>query len=404
MFFSSASFFSFFILVQLITPVHSLSALPEVATERLSRLNLDSIHDRESRFEDLYISITEMEENELDKRIAAAARLDPHLLMQFLLSTYVLINHVIESILTQKFRQRIRMQNLFTEISIHLFEIWLRIEVPKELSDQTETFRDSKMVSGIRNNIKKIVRKREGQQVAYSILCLFNGLPNGCVLPLIIRDLTLLLKSMGIILLLCFPEKGKNNILHGFFIKMYYRLDSKGCSDSNKLSETLKQTTDQMENHQIETKNAIENSGVLIDVICEGVSLIMETFILTSALINLPKDKINFFVLLKHVILGGLTFQYIGVVRGRSYGELLSSTLGKEILESIQISFKKLNDVISQLSLEHFMSLFNGQKLVDENEAKNETIRSKKKSEKVNASKISVPNKNGRKKKKKSSN
>jgi hypothetical protein len=130
----------------------------------------------------------------------------------------------------------------------------------------------------------------------------------------------------------------------------------------------------------------------------------METYVLTSALTNLPKDKINFFVLLKDIILGGLIFQYIGVVRGRSYGELLSSTLGTETLESIQVSFRKLNDVISQLSLEHFMSLFNGQRLVDENEAKNETTHSKKKSEKDNASKISVPNKKDRKKKKKSSN
>mmetsp|Transcript_17987 Transcript_17987/g.17307 ORF Transcript_17987/g.17307 Transcript_17987/m.17307 type:complete len:397 (+) Transcript_17987:143-1333(+) len=396
MFFSSVIFF--FILIHLVAPIISLSALPEVATERPSRLRLDSFHDRESRFEDLYISITDMKENELDKRIAAAARLDPFLFVQFLLSTYVFINHIIEPLLLQKFRQRIRMQNLFTEISIHLFEIWLKIVTPKELSDQTGLFCDNKVVCDIRNDVMKIVGKREGQQVAYSILCLLNGSPNGCVLPLIIRDLSLLLKSIGLILLLCFPEIGKN--------KIYHRTYSKGSSKSINASEPSKQDTDQMEIHQLENEMKLNNSGSLIDVICEGISLIMETYILTYALTNLTKDKLNLFVLLKHIILGGLTFQYIGVVRGRSYGELLSSKLGTKTLESIQMNFRKLNDVISQLSLEHFISLFNGQKLQDFGETIDEidTNHSTKKSKKNNATQISFSNKKGKKKKKKLSN
>jgi hypothetical protein len=378
MFFSSVIFF--FILIHLVAPI--ISALPDVVKERSSRLRLDSFHDRESRFEDLYISITDMKENDLDKRIAAAARLDPFLFVQFLLSTYVLINHIIE-------------------ISIHLFEIWLKIVTPKELSDQTGLFCDNKVVSEIRNDVMKIVGKREGQQVAYSILCLLNASPNGCVLPLIIRDLSLLFKSVGLILLLCFPEIGKSMI--------YSRTYSKGSNKNINISETSKQNTDQMENHQFENEMKIDNSGFLIDVICDGISLIMETYILTYALTSLPKDKLNFFVLLKHIILGGLTFQYIGVVRGRSYGELLSSTLGTKTLESIQINFAKLNDVMSQLSLEHFITLFNGQKLqyfgdsIDEIAAKNDTNHSIKISKKNNATQALVSNKKGRKKKKKPS-
>ena len=320
----------------------------------------DNQGDRDSRFHDLYMNINEMKDEELDKRLATTVRLDPFAIFHFFLSVYVLVNHAIEPIIPKAFQSRIRFQNLLTEISIHLIEIFLRLQIPTDLANQSYIFQDQDILQAARKDMIEIARTREGQQVAYSLICIFNGSPSGCILPLLIRNIPVFIKYIGIISLLCVPGFGGHKILVNFFDNLYE------VPSNNNVGRNIDdaQALDKQENEkssskcefvkeEIQADDSLGNSRVMIKLISESLSVVLETIILVHSVINLPKGKegkIDPLIIFKHLVCTIFVFQYVSV-RGKSFGKFLSNIFGgMNTLDIVQNNMKLFITELTKIS------------------------------------------------------
>jgi hypothetical protein len=300
----------------------------DIGASRSPAWKFDNGRDRDNRFKSLFDSISEMKEVELDKRIATTIRFDPASITQFLLSMYVLANHLIGPILPENFRPRIRLQNLLSEVALHVVEIFLRLQIPVELTNQYGIFTENEIVTDARADMMRIVGTREGQQIAYSLICILNGSPPGCVLPLIIRDFPSYLKFLGVSMLLCSPNFGGNGNLVSFFDSLYRLREDVGDSstDTNsKDAEGSEAIADEQSTFSFDV--SAKNSKFLVNLVSESVSMIFETYILTNSVINLSsgrKEKLNLLTVVKYILCALLTFQYVSI-RGRAFGNYFSS-------------------------------------------------------------------------------
>ena len=359
-----------FIAVATLCVIHvsSSTAVPSLQSSKSPHWRFDNRRNRNIRFEQLYENITEMKEIELDKRMAAAVRFDPFIIVQFFLSTYVLLNHLIEPVLPDNFRPRSRLQNLLMETSVHILEIFLRIQIPQELSNQSGIFCDQDILQDAREDMIRLASTREGQQIAYSLICIFNGHPAGCVAPLLIRNIPAFLRYLGIIILLCFPSYGNNGTLINLFGNLFSssrgsdRSESKSSSDCESLLGSDKNIQEPSSTLQsVEFDISMSNSGVVTGLVSETLSLIFETFILIKFIINVPEGKdgkINPLIIFKHLFCAILTFQYVAV-RGRTFGAFFSSTFhGTRILDNVQNTLKMYVLLVSNFSLENILNSF----------------------------------------------
>lgn len=335
--------------------------------KQIRKWDFETNQGRDARFQNMYKVIGELEEVELDKRFATAVRLDPFISIQFLLSIYIFFNHIIESFLPQNYRLRIRIQNLVTEIGSHIVEIWQKIKIPEELSNDSGMFLDNNILMNARNDMMKIAKSREGQQIAYSLLCMLNGTPSYCVLPLIIRDLPLLLKSFGIIFIVCFPDFRIKYMMGDFYDNLYLKIDNdedhienentknnensaESVDDEIKNSENTDgnsndENSDDDEDGEEEisdtttTTSFIENikqfkshinninTNKSFSFVCEILSFLLEHCLLTSALFNFSNEKINLPTILKKIICAAFAFQYLWIVRGETYRSIFISLI-----------------------------------------------------------------------------
>jgi hypothetical protein len=345
--------------------VHSkgLLVLSDSGVSRSPAWKFDNGRDRDNRLQSLYDSINEMKEVELDKRIATTIRFDPASITQFLLSVYVLANHLIGPILPENFRPRIRLQNLLSEVVLHVIEIFLRLQIPAELTNQYGIFTENDILTDARADMMRIVGTREGQQIAYSLICILNGSPTGCVLPLIIRDFPLYLKFLGVSMLLCSPNFGGNGKLFSFFDSLYRLREEGGDSSADTDSKNAEGSEATAGRHGEESTSPFElsakNSRVVVDLVSESVSMIFETYILTNSVINLPsgrKEKLNLFMVVKYILCALLTFQYVSI-RGKAFGNYFSSVFqNTALLVTVQSAVKTRMLDLSKLSPAAFIN------------------------------------------------
>lgn len=395
------SLFNFgFLFVLIVSYFSTTTASLTSTTGATQKLIFDNHRDRDYRFQDFYNTINEMEEIELDKRFATAIKLDPALACQFLLSGYILLNHGIESIVPEDLRRRIRLQNLIAEIILHVFEMFLRMQIPAELTNHGGVFLDRDVIGDARMDMMRLAESREGQQVAFSVICIFNGFPSGCVLPLLLRDIPMYFKSFGIALLLGLPSYGNNKFLMNFFDGLCRRKeigtdDIATGSDGNHAvrhaveSERFDPPLGEI-NDNTELDVSVKNSRVIVDLVSESISLLVEMFFLirsVTALASNRKDKLNLLIMFKRVFCAILTLQYV-TVRGRTYGSLISSNLKQtRTLESLQKGLQMIQLFFTNLSIESLINLLKnrspsvGVETVDESKKKRKKKMKRKKEE-----------------------
>ena len=388
---------------------HCSNVAPNIQTKEIRAWRFDNQGNRDTRFQNIYMHINEMKEDELDKRIAATVRLHPLIILQFCLSSYVLLNQAIESFLPEGFRSRIRFQNLLTVTSVHFIETLMRFQIPSDLENQSGIFTERDIIQDARSDMSKIALTKDCQQIAYSIISIFNGSPAGSVLPLLIRNIPALIRYLGIVILLCLPNYGNNTMLIDFFDNLF---DT--CIDESHIVDSGAIKTGNMDSKMdvnvsggiaggdktvIEEENKIKlsamNSRTLIELISESLSLVFETVILINSIISLPKSKdgkLNPPVLCKHLICSLLIFQYVSI-RGKSFGTFLSSNFhDTKILENIQNILVSYMNIFSTLSPETLIASL--KKLVPKSSDSgiNKKSQSKKKSKKkVPKTKKSAP-------------
>lgn len=343
-------FFSFVLILagsRVIVHCKGLPVPSDIDVSRTTAWKFDNGRDRDIRFQSLYDSICEMKEVELDKRIATTIRFDPASIAQFLLSIYVLANHLIGPILPENFRPRIRLQNLISEVALHVIEIFLRLQIPAELTNQYGIFTENDILSDARTDMMRIVGTREGQQIAYSLLCILNGSPTGCVLPLIIRDFPSYLKFLGISMLLCSPNFGGNGMLTSFFDSLYHLREEGGDSSTDTDRKNAEGSEARAGHHSEQLTHSFDvsakNSRVIVDLVSESVSMIFETYILTNSVINLSsgrKEKLNLLIVMKYILCALLTFQYVNI-RGKGFGNFFSTVFqDTKMLTSVQTALR----------------------------------------------------------------
>ena len=355
------------LMLKVTLPVHCsiihANALPKDA----HLFKFDNQGDRDSRFHNLYMNINEMKDEELDKRLATAVRLDPFAIFHLFLSAYVLVNHAIEPIIPKAFQSRIRFQNLVTETSIHLIEIFLRLQIPTDLANQSYIFQDQDILQAARMDMIEIARTREGQQIAYSLICIFNGSPSGCILPLLIRNIPVFIKYVGIITLLCVPGFGGHEILVNFFNNLCdvphndnagRNIDGAGrnIDDAEALEAKVNEKSSSKSEFvfkKIQKDDSIGNSRVIINLISESLSVVLETIILVHSVINLPKGKegkIDPLIIFKHLVCTIFVFQYVSV-RGKAFGKFLSNIfVGINTLDTVQNNMRLLITELTKFS------------------------------------------------------
>ena len=358
-------------------PVHNASTIvsppPETSsTRRLSDnhpspksfpfISFDSKYRRDERMETLYYGIRDMKVTELDKRVALALRMEPLIFLQALLSIYVLLNHVVEGLLPETIKRRIRVQNLVVVATIHISELTGRFSIPRELLSRSALFAQEHIVHNARKDMMHMIRGREGQQVAYALICLLCGMPVGCVLPIVIRDLPLLLKVGGIVSLLCSPNireettkgsrKKRKESNNDQWLEAFYVLDGDESNQkgeekegimSSPLVDLMKKETrkqqQQQQSHDFDFRSS-HNLRVMVDLVCESASLGMEFMLLSSFLWHQFTDfqgaKTGLPVVLKRVVCAALIVRYLQI-RGLTLSELVVTTLeGSQTLETIR--------------------------------------------------------------------
>ena len=359
-----------FILALIVSYVSISSASLKVRAGATQKWTFDNHRNRDNRFQDFYDTVNDMEEVELDKRFATAIKLDPALACQFLLSGYILLNHAIESIVPENLRRRIRLQNLIAEIILHVLEMFLRMQIPEQLTNGGGIFLDRDIVGDARMDMMRLAESREGQQAAFSLICIFNGFPSGCVLPLLLRDIPAYTKSFGITLLLGLPSYGDNKFLINFFDGLcrvkevgtdQIATESEGNHREGHGRGNRESFLSSAENgHKPELDISVMNSRVLVDLISESVSLLVEMLFLirfVTALASNRKDKLNLLIIFKQIFCAVLTLQYVSV-RGRTYGALISTNLKHStVLESFQKSLQWVPLSFKSLSIESVVNL-----------------------------------------------
>ena len=328
---------------------------------KMAPWSFDNQQNKELKFHDLYMNINEMKDQDLDKRLAAAVRFDPFVFFQLFLSAYVLINHVIEPIIPRVFQARIRSQNLLTETSIHIIEIFLRLQVPADLANQSYIFNDLDIVKAARYDMMEIARTREGQQIAYSLICIFNGSPIGCILPLLIRNIPAYMRYVGIMVLLCIPGFGGNLLVKHFLDNLFDISDEVNSESVEKKDIEISSSKSEFVIKNGQSNGSIGNSRVMIKVISESLSVLLETVILVNSVINLPKGhegKIDPLIICKHLICTMFVLQYVSV-RGKSFGVLLSSIFhGTQTLDNVRNKLNSSVVVLRKFSRENIIQLF----------------------------------------------
>ena len=331
------------------SPVPTPLSIPQVSTH--PGLRFYNARNRESRFQEMYDGINEMKEVELDQRIAIAVRQDPFMVIQCLTTTYILLNTIVEQIVPEKLKPRIRLQSLASAIILHMIEIILRLEIPPDLANQGGIFLETDIITDARVGMRRIAGSREGQQIAYALVCILHGFPSGCVIPLLIRDLPSYLKNIGLGLLLCLPKFGNIGFFIDFFGNLYRRNNAEEEIENTGGKKIMgSDDTDESNNERKSTfKINMRNTRVLVDLVSESLSLIFETVLLIQAVTSLPlsgEEKINLFVIVQHIISSIFTFQYISV-RGRDFGIFLKSVFkNTEILSVTQTSLREAVDVL----------------------------------------------------------
>jgi hypothetical protein len=357
-----------FILALIVSYVSITSASLNVRAGATQKWLFDNNRNRDNRFQDFYDTVNDMEEVELDKRFATAIKLDPALACQFLLSGYILLNHAIESIVPGDLRRRIRLQNLIAEIILHVLEMFLRMQIPEQLTNGGGIFLDRDIVGDARIDMMRLAESREGQQVAFSLICIFNGFPKGCVLPLLLRDIPAYTKSFGIALLLGLPSYGDNKFLINFFDGLcrikevgtdQVATESEGDDREGHGGGNRESTLSSAESgNKAKLDISVKNSRVLVDLMSESVSLLVEMFFLirfVTALASNRKDKLNLLIIFKQIFCAVLTLQYVSV-RGRTYGALITNNLKHSIVfESLKKSLQWVPLSFKSLSIESIM-------------------------------------------------
>jgi hypothetical protein len=172
------------------------SVLKKPPHEGTQKLVFDSRRDRDRRFHDLYVDLQHSDLQEFDRRFAFTLQGDPLLGVQFVLSLYIVVNQIIEPLVSLELRSRLRLQNLISDIAKCVIDIGFRFHVPKDYADAPGIFAEDSLLSAAERDMKSIVKGREGQQIAYAIICLLSGTPAGCALPLILRGIPSTLKSL----------------------------------------------------------------------------------------------------------------------------------------------------------------------------------------------------------------
>ena len=206
-----------------------------------------------------------------------------------------------------------------------------------------------------------MVRGREGQQVAYALICLLCGMPIGCVLPVVIRDVPLLLKAGGIVSLLCSPSireeipvgsrKKQKKSKSDQWLEEFYVLDGYGSNQgkenevimSSPLADLMKnekrKQQQQQQPHEFDFRSS-QNLRVMVDLVCESASLGMEAMLLSSFLWHQFTDfqgaNTGLPVVLKRLICAALIVRYLQI-RGITLTETVVETLeGSQTLETIR--------------------------------------------------------------------
>ena len=367
-----------FILALIVSYVSILSASLYVRAGATQKWVFDNHRNRDNRFQDFYDTVNDMEEVELDKRFATAIKLDPALACQFVLSSYILLNHAIESIVPEDLRRRIRLHNLIAEIILHVLEMFLRMQIPEQLANGGGLFLDRDIVGDARIDMMRLAESREGQQVAFSLICIFNGFPKGCVLPLLLRDIPAYTKSFGIALLLGLPSYGDNKFLINFFDGLC-RVEEVGTDQIATESERNHREGHDRVNRESTLSSAesgskaeldisVKNSRVLVDLMSESASLLVEMFFLVrfvTALASNRKDKLNLLIIFKQIFCAVLTLQYVSV-RGRTYGALITNNLKHSTaLKSLKNSLKWVPLSFKSLSIESIVNLLKSSPAVE---------------------------------------
>ena len=284
---------------------------------------------------------------EVDQRLAQVLRWEPLVMAQSALAAYVLLNHaVVEALLPATVRRRVRAQNLLAEVVMHASEVWGRLgEVGG--TGRRAVFASDAVVSEARRGMARLVRSREGQQVAYALLCMLCGAPEGCVLPLIVRDVPHLLKVGGVLALACTTSAAAAAAAAAAAPPPPSRRKKGGKQggDVDAVEHFFVVTPADVPQGAFDVRSS-KNVRVVLDLACEGTSLGLEGVVLTGFLLQQFTDvhaaKAGLLAVAKRVVAGALILRYLQV-RGLALGDLLVETLGGTAgLESVRASVRRL--------------------------------------------------------------
>jgi len=280
---------------------------------------------------------------EVDQRLAQVLRWEPLVMAQSALAAYVLLNHaVVEALLPATVRRRVRAQNLLAEVVMHASEVWGRLgEVGG--TGRRAVFASDAVVSEARRGMARLVRSREGQQVAYALLCMLCGAPEGCVLPLIVRDVPHLLKVGGVLALACTTSAAAAAAAAPPSARR--KKGGKQGGDVDAVEYFFVVTPADVPLGAFDVRSS-KNVRVVLDLACEGTSLGLEGVVLTGFLLRQVTDvhaaKAGLLTVAKRVVAGALILRYLQV-RGLALGDLLVETLGGTAgLESVRASVRRL--------------------------------------------------------------
>ena len=159
----------------------------------------------------------------LEERIAILIKEDIFLMLQSFLSIWTMLNVIIENLLTDNYKQSIRIQSLIVIIICKIIDIMIRMKTIQVWEEETddkikikkgynnEKSNNSTIMIDIANNdINKIVSSKESQQIAYSIIMLICFSPKGSFYPLILAEIPNIIRYIVIITFVIAPTEMKS--------------------------------------------------------------------------------------------------------------------------------------------------------------------------------------------------
>jgi len=207
----------------------------------------------------------------LEERIAILIKEDIFLMLQSFLSIWTMSNVIIENLLTDNYKQSIRIQSLIVIIICKIIDIMIRMKTIQVWEEETddkikikkgynnEKSNNSTIMIDIANNdLNKIVSSKESQQIAYAIIMLICFSPKGSFYPLILAEIPNIIRYIVIITFVIAPTEMKSIM-------------------SNQLL---------FHNNNNNNNNNSNSSISILDTSCESLAFIFEFGLLFSTLLK----------------------------------------------------------------------------------------------------------------------